>query len=165
MGFRRMGHDGSMGDADRAETSDGPNEPTRGHHRVVAAVLHRRGEVLLCHRRPDSAWYPSVWDLPGGHVEPGEHGAEALVRELREELAIIVQAPNQPPLLSGMVAADTHLTVWAIDTWSGDVVNNAPDEHDGIDWFDRTRLVTVDIADPAITELCMEVLASGDRRP
>ena len=28
----------------------------------------RCGErILLCHRRPDRAWYPDVWDLPGGH--------------------------------------------------------------------------------------------------
>ena len=39
---------------------------------LVAGVLVRGAEVLLGHRSPHRRWYPDVWDLPGGHVEPGE---------------------------------------------------------------------------------------------
>jgi 8-oxo-dGTP diphosphatase len=59
-------------------------------HDVVGAVLVDRSRVLLCHRRPDRAWYPDVWDLPGGHLEPGESSLAALGRECREELGIDV---------------------------------------------------------------------------
>jgi ADP-ribose pyrophosphatase YjhB (NUDIX family) len=48
----------------------------------VAGVALRGGEVLL-HRRIGE----SVWALPGGRVEFGESASQALVRELREELA------------------------------------------------------------------------------
>ena len=48
----------------------------------VAGIALRDGEVLL-HRRLGE----SVWALPGGRVELGESAAEALVREIREELA------------------------------------------------------------------------------
>ena len=39
---------------------------------MVAGVLVRGTEVLLGHRSPGRRWYPDVWDLPGGHVEPGD---------------------------------------------------------------------------------------------
>src|SRR4029450_2629954 len=61
--------------------------------RVVAAILRRDNRVLLCHRPPERAWYPDVWDLPGGHVEHGETPTEALARELREELAVDLRSP------------------------------------------------------------------------
>jgi 8-oxo-dGTP diphosphatase len=53
--------------------------------RVVAAVI-RRGDALLVTRRPDRPGNPGQWEFPGGKVEPGEGEAEALRRELREEL-------------------------------------------------------------------------------
>jgi 8-oxo-dGTP pyrophosphatase MutT (NUDIX family) len=58
--------------------------------RVATAILRSRDRVLLCHRRADRAWYPDVWDLPGGHVEPEGSPREALIRELKEELGIDV---------------------------------------------------------------------------
>jgi 8-oxo-dGTP diphosphatase len=35
--------------------------------------------------------YPGMWDLPGGHVEPGETPRECLVREIREEMGLDVR--------------------------------------------------------------------------
>jgi 8-oxo-dGTP diphosphatase len=54
---------------------------------VVAAVVLREGRVLLAQRRED-AHLPMVWEFPGGKVEDGESPAEALRRELREELGV-----------------------------------------------------------------------------
>jgi 8-oxo-dGTP diphosphatase len=53
--------------------------------RVVAAVV-RRGDAILITRRPDRPGRPGQWEFPGGKVEPGESDADALRRELREEL-------------------------------------------------------------------------------
>jgi 8-oxo-dGTP diphosphatase len=58
---------------------------------VVAAFLHDQGEVLLAKRPVTKAIAPGKYHLPGGHVEFGEHPAEALARELREELSVGVQ--------------------------------------------------------------------------
>jgi 8-oxo-dGTP pyrophosphatase MutT (NUDIX family) len=56
--------------------------------RIVTGLLRDGDRVLLCHRSPGRRWYPDVWDLPGGHVEPGELPGDALARELREEVGI-----------------------------------------------------------------------------
>jgi 8-oxo-dGTP diphosphatase len=55
---------------------------------VVAAVIERNGKVLIGQRRRDASKHPLKWEFPGGKVELEETPAAALVRELREELAI-----------------------------------------------------------------------------
>lgn len=54
---------------------------------VVAAILEREGEILICRRHPTQS-HPLKWEFPGGKVEPGETPEQALTRELEEELAI-----------------------------------------------------------------------------
>lgn len=58
--------------------------------RVVAAVLVRDGRVLAAKRAAHKR-EGGLWELPGGKVEPGESDADALVRELREELGVEVR--------------------------------------------------------------------------
>ena len=54
---------------------------------VVAGIIERDGRVLICRRTPGQS-HALQWEFPGGKVEPGEQPAEALARELEEELAI-----------------------------------------------------------------------------
>lgn len=54
---------------------------------VVAAIIQHGGRVLICRRRPDQS-HPLEWEFPGGKVERGETPAQALARELEEELGI-----------------------------------------------------------------------------
>jgi 8-oxo-dGTP diphosphatase len=54
---------------------------------VAAALITRDSKLLVCQRkRGDSN--ALKWEFPGGKVEEGESAAEALVRELREELGV-----------------------------------------------------------------------------
>jgi mutator protein MutT len=57
---------------------------------VATALLFDRNGQLLIYLRDDKPTipFPNHWDLFGGHVEPGELPEEALIREIREELAI-----------------------------------------------------------------------------
>jgi 8-oxo-dGTP diphosphatase len=54
---------------------------------VVAALITRETKLLICQRRRDDK-FPLLWEFPGGKVERGESLADALARELREELGV-----------------------------------------------------------------------------
>ncbi|WP_341208881.1 (deoxy)nucleoside triphosphate pyrophosphohydrolase [uncultured Sphingomonas sp.] len=56
---------------------------------VAAALIDDAGRCLM-QQRPRDKRHGGLWEFPGGKVEPGEHPAAALVRELDEELAIRV---------------------------------------------------------------------------
>ena len=58
-----------------------------GIETIARGVCRAGGYVLLC--RPKGGGYSY---LPGGHIEFGEKGAEALVREVREELGLESEA-------------------------------------------------------------------------
>lgn len=55
----------------------------------VVAVAQRDGRLLLI-RRAAGVAAPDKWCFPGGGVEPGESGGEAIRREMQEELGIRV---------------------------------------------------------------------------
>ena len=52
---------------------------------VVAAVL-TRGQTILAAQRSSKMSLPGMWEFPGGKIELDESPAEALLRELEEEL-------------------------------------------------------------------------------
>jgi len=81
-----------------ARLVDDPQPHTReGFNRVLNAALPTKriiaqgllrnpyGDVLLC-----ELTYKREWDLPGGVVEPGESPAQGVVREVHEELGLVV---------------------------------------------------------------------------
>jgi mutator protein MutT len=110
---------------------------------VVVGALVRARRVLLVHRRPDKPAYPSVWDLPGGVIEPGESELDALTRELQEELGVQVAAVSVSRLCRltvGSADAPVLLSAWLVREWRGTPANVAPEEHDDMGWFDLDEL-------------------------
>ena len=85
---------------------------------VAVALLEQDGKVLICRRRNDQA-HGGKWEFPGGKVEPGETPAQALVRELGEELGIFAEAfrevcryeyayPAKPPICLAFFRVDSY---------------------------------------------------------
>lgn len=125
-----------------------PPEPVR----LSAGLLRRDGRLLLCHRHPGRSNFPNVWDLPGGHVDLGESLADALVRELDEELGIRIDPPEGLPWTT---LRDTtfDLHVFLVDQWQGEPQNVALDEHDEIRWFDPGELAELEFAESSYLPL------------
>ncbi|WP_333947489.1 (deoxy)nucleoside triphosphate pyrophosphohydrolase [Candidatus Liberibacter brunswickensis] len=60
-------------------------------------VFELSGKFLISHR-PENKSYGGFWEFPGGKIENGETPEDALVRELFEELAIVVNPSSLVPI-------------------------------------------------------------------
>lgn len=88
-------------------------------HVVAAAVIDRRGRVLIA-QRPEKKHLAGMWEFPGGKVEPGETRTAALRRELEEELGIRIGQPRPLLKLNHTYAhAEVLLDVWVVRRFSG----------------------------------------------
>lgn len=58
--------------------------------RVVAGLI-RYGERWLVAQRGPGQRMAGFWEFPGGKIQPGESAFEALVREMEEELGLLIQ--------------------------------------------------------------------------
>lgn len=100
---------------------------------VAAALIDADGRVLIA-QRPQGKSLAGLWEFPGGKVEPGERPEQALVRELEEELAVVVEPDALDPFAFASHAyADFHLLMplYLARRWQG---APQPREHAGLVW-------------------------------
>jgi 8-oxo-dGTP diphosphatase len=64
---------------------------------AACALIDPDGRVLLA-QRPEGKAMAGLWEFPGGKVEAGERPEESLIRELKEELGIVVNEECLAPL-------------------------------------------------------------------
>ena len=90
---------------------------------AAVALIDADGRVLLS-QRPLDKQLGGLWEFPGGKVEPGERPEAALIRELKEELAIDVAESCLAPLTFASHAYETfHLLMplYVCRRWKGQV--------------------------------------------
>lgn len=128
---------------------------------VVAAIIHRRGEILLAQRPPDGD-QPGLWEFPGGKVESDESQPQALARELWEELGIRATVgdyiASQRQQVSGRII---HLHAWAVPDYQGEIqlLN-----HSALIWCRPEAAMDYPLA-PADIPLLAAFMASPAARP
>ncbi len=61
---------------------------------VVASLIWQQNRFLIC-KRPENKARGLLWEFVGGKVEQGETKRQALVRECKEELDIIVDVSDE----------------------------------------------------------------------
>lgn len=74
----------------------------------------------------------------------------ALHREVTEEVGIDIDVEllsNDPDLW--FREGDLDLSVWAVRTWQGDAGNQAPEEHDRVEWVRIDAAAAMDLAHPS----------------
>ena len=133
-------------------------------HQCVGALIVQHHTLLLGQRSPIRTFYPSVWDLFGGHIEPGEQPDQTLIRELREELGIVpTKWMHVETFVESVTERDeqVHYHVYLVLAWSGTPVNQQPDEHTMIEWFSLAQAVELKLAHPAYPQLFARVLGSA----
>jgi 8-oxo-dGTP diphosphatase len=88
---------------------------------VAAALVDADGRVLIA-QRPAGKQLAGLWEFPGGKIDAGERPETALIRELSEELDIVVKAECLAPLTFASHAYDEfHLLMplYVCRRWEG----------------------------------------------
>ena len=76
---------------------------------AACALVDADGRVLIA-QRPAGRAMAGLWEFPGGKIEAGERPEQTLIRELKEELGIVVTEPCLAPLTFASHAyPDFHL--------------------------------------------------------
>lgn len=126
---------------------DGKKSDTNpGWMPVVAAALFRSDGRWLMHRRPEGKHHAGLWEFPGGKVEVSEMPAEALQRELAEELGIAARVDAFTP--AGFAESSPNdgglpivILLYTLGDWQGE-----PQALEGgaVGWFTPAEALVLD---------------------
>jgi 8-oxo-dGTP diphosphatase len=106
---------------------------------AACALIDIDGRVLIA-ERPAGKPMAGLWEFPGGKVEKGERPEQTLIRELQEELGIVISEPCLAPLTFASHAySDFHLLMplYVCRRWQGMVM---PMEGQRIAWVKPNKL-------------------------
>jgi 8-oxo-dGTP diphosphatase len=106
---------------------------------AACALIDADGRVLIA-QRPAGKAMAGLWEFPGGKVEPGERPEQSLIRELAEELGIVVNEACLAPLtFASHGYPDFHLLMplYVCRRWKGIV---AAQEGQRLAWVRPARL-------------------------
>ena len=103
-------------------------------------LLLRKGKEILLMWRKGSGYYDGWYSVPAGHVEAGELPMDALIREIKEELGIVLDR-GDVHLVHTMYRTKHDETGDRLDLfftatkWVGEITNTEPHKCDDIRWF------------------------------
>ena len=112
--------------------------------KVVAAVFRQQHKYLACRRKPALS-NGGLWEFPGGKQRTDESPAEALIREIQEELSVA-------PVIGKSLGTSIHhypgksieLHCMFVSQWQGEFI---PVDHDKLAWFSLDELVKLTMSD------------------
>ena len=106
---------------------------------AACALVDPDGRVLLA-QRPQGKPMAGLWEFPGGKIETSERPEETLIRELEEELGIVVKEACLAPLtFASHTYPDFHLLMplYVCRRWDGTV---SAKEGQALAWVRPNRL-------------------------
>ena len=122
---------------------------------VVAALIWQGEKFMIC-QRPEHKARGLLWEFVGGKVESGETKEEALVRECKEELAVIVDVSD---VFMEVVHEYPDITVH-LTLFNASIAVGVPQklEHNDIKWITPREIPMFDFcpADKEILERIIE---------
>ncbi len=108
----------------------------------VCGIIVQDNKILLLYR-DEKIWAGGKWALPAGHIDGNEAASNALARELYEEIGVTVLSENLQFAHVAHCQGDgfEYVTFYFIvQQWSGSIVNNEPEKHTSVTWFDIDSL-------------------------
>jgi 8-oxo-dGTP diphosphatase len=115
---------------------------------VVAAIIQDEGGNYLCCKRGEWKASPGKWEFPGGKPEAGEELAEALIREIKEELGVKISVVRQ---FDRSTTGEIDLVTFVCDLLGEKPISST--DHSEIRWVAEQELSKLDWAEPDLPAL------------
>ncbi len=112
---------------------------------MVCALIERDGLVLVA-RRPLDKHLGGLWEFPGGKIEPGETAANALHREIREELGCTLQLGEELGTFEHAYETVTIAMIAFVAALAPSSPPPHPHEHSELRWADATSVAKLALA-------------------
>ena len=126
---------------------------------VVAGLIWRGNRFMICQRPKDKA-RALLWEFVGGKIEPNESGEDALIRECKEELDIVVKPLDVfCDVVHVYPDITVHLTLYNAEILSGEPVLI---EHNDLKWITPDEIDSYEFC-PADVEI-LEKIKCNTRR-
>ena len=106
--------------------------------RAAVAVIQQQGKFLTI-TRSQTVRAPGKVCFPGGGLESGESVAEALVREMQEELSILVNPIGH--LWQSHSVRGFELNWWSAEIVPGEMIRPNPDEVNSFGWMTSSEML------------------------
>ena len=117
---------------------------------VVCAIIVDGSRVLVAKRQPGGA-AGGKWEFPGGKVKPGESNAQAVVREIAEELACSVEVVDQAQALEANLHHYPSICIRLVPIICS--LKAGPPlalEHEELEWLSLSEMRSLDWAEADI---------------
>ena len=114
---------------------------TKERHKIIPAsylVLIRDNKILL-QRRFNTGYEDGKYSVVAGHVDKGETFTGAIIREVKEEAGIILQAEDLRVvhIMNRNIQDNERIDVFFVaEKWTGNIENKEPNKCDDLSWFD-----------------------------
>ncbi len=124
--------------------------------KVTCAIIQYQNKTLAVQRGEEMS-LPTKWEFPGGKIEPGESEKDCLIREIKEELNIIIEPINRlTPSIFHYPNISIELIPYLSNYISGDLKLI---EHKSYLWLSKEELKVLDWAEadvPIVNEYLLK---------
>ena len=121
---------------------------------VVAALIWKNNKFMIC-QRPAHKTRGLLWEFVGGKVEPGETKEQALIRECREELDVLLSVDD---IFMEVTHEYPDITVH-LTLFNATLVEGEPQklEHNDIKWITPSEIPNYEFC-PADEEILKKII-------
>ena len=112
----------------------------------IYIIIKNEKEQVLLQRRQGTKLWPGFLALPAGHIDEGENTYEALVREAKEELNILISLDD---IIDTFVVNRKNKSLpsyydvyFEINKFDGEIIINEPEKCRELIWADINNLPT-----------------------